>query len=277
MAEDVRDPWQASAIYKAKKRPPWFPSAEDGRFMLEAAAPALAKAGAKARTLVLGVTPEIVQLDWRGAGELIAADSSDSMIDAWWKPNPRLHSRVIRNDWSKLPLPDQSIAVIVGDGSLNAVSSFEGYDGVLRELARVLRPDGALIIRFFMKRLPVAEPEAVAEAAMRGAYPTSAAFRMAFLMALAGDNAQVAFSEALTRFDALLPDRDKLARATGWPRPEIDLVDTDRGSPIRLTFPTETELRQKTDPWFELTALKYGTYTQASSCPTLIFQRRHPN
>ena len=275
MAEDT-DPWQASAIYKAKKRPPWFPSAEDGRFMLEAAAPALANAGANAKILVLGVTPEIVQLDWRGAGELIAADSSDSMVDALWQPNPLLHSRVIRNDWSTLPLPDQSIAVITGDGSLNAISAFEGYDGVLRELARVLRPDGALIIRFFMKRRPAVNPEAVVEAAMQGAFPSTASFRMAFLMALAGDDADIAFSDALTMFERLVPDRETLARATGWPRSDIDLVDTDRGSPIRLTFPAEHELRQKTDPWFELTALRYGTYTQASSCPTLVFRRRHP-
>jgi SAM-dependent methyltransferase len=242
--------------------------------MLDGAAPALAQPGAPARVVVLGVTPQIMQLEWDGATELIATDSSETMIDAWWAPHPRIPSRVIHTDWSDLPLADASVAVAAGDASFNSLPSLDDYDRVLAELARVVRPGGVLVMRFFVKDEPVRSPAEIVAAAMRGEFANCAVFRLLFLMALSGEDSVLGFSDIPANLEALVPDRDRLIQATGWPREDIDLFDTDRDSPIRMTFPSQPELRQRTDRFFEWVAIDHGTYAQAQSCPTITFRRR---
>lgn len=272
MTEDV---WRRSSLsqHRVPRRSPWCPAAEDGRFMLAAAVPALAQASAPT-LLVLGVTPEVIALDWSAAARQVTIDSSAGTIASSWQPNPRVASQAICAWWQEMPLETASIAAAVGDGSLNALTSFAEYPVVLAEAARVLRPDGLLVARCFLKPERRETPEDVMALALRGEFPIMSGFRFRLAMALAGQDGSMALGQVPETIDRLAPDREALGEATGWTRAEIDLSDTGAGSPIRITFPTEAELGEMIAPHFELIDMQRGSYTQAEHCPTVTMRRR---
>lgn len=239
--------------------------------MLAATADALAAPGSS--VLILGVTPETVQINWPAAS-LVAVDASPSIIESMWRPNPRIPSRVVRAHWQDMPLDDASVDAAVGDGSFNALSDFDDLPAVLRELHRVLKPGGILAIRCFVKRPPMPSIDEIGAAALRGEFPHSAAFRMPFTLSMAGEGTLVKLAELHGEFQRLFPDRDHLARVTGWSRTDIDRADCDDGSEMRLNFPTLDQLAESVAPWFEIQGTSFGTYTQSQYCPTVAMRRR---
>ncbi len=70
------DHWKNTTLnLKPPVRPPWHPSLEDAAFMREWTSPVLEKASVR-KILVLGVTPEIVQLNWPAGAHLVGINSS---------------------------------------------------------------------------------------------------------------------------------------------------------------------------------------------------------
>jgi len=240
--------------------------------MTDVAAPALS--APDATVLVLGVTPEVVQAGWPGAAALVAVDASPTIIDSMWRPNPRIASRAICAWWQDMPLADASIDAAAGDGSFNALADFADLPAVLREVHRVLRPAGTLLVRCFVRPNSAESLDDVAAAVLRGEFPHVAAFRMRLTFALAAEGPVVRLADVLAAFNRMFPDRDHLSRATGWPRPQIDMFDVDKGTEIRLNFPTLDQLGDAVAPWFDLRGTSRGTYTQAQHCPTLHLVRR---
>ncbi len=86
--------------------------------MLQMAAPFLLDRADAANIVVMGVTPEIVQLDWPAHVRLQAFDHSAEMIASVWRPHPNLPSEVQQVRWQNMPLADHSVDCVVGDGSL---------------------------------------------------------------------------------------------------------------------------------------------------------------
>jgi SAM-dependent methyltransferase len=95
------------------------------------------------RVLLLGVTPELQSLC------TLAVDNNPDAI--------QIHGPVEKSllaDWRQMPLPDASFDVIFGDGSLNVLN--DGYRALFKEVKRVLRPGGKLILRVFTRpELPI--------------------------------------------------------------------------------------------------------------------------
>lgn len=268
------DVWKGSSLsrHSVPRRSPWCPSAEDGAFLLEATATALN--ADSATVLALGITAEILALAWPEQVRLITVDSSAGMIASSWHPSPGIASEVTCAWWQEMPLDDQSVDAAVGDGSLNALPAFDQYPTVLGQIARVLKPGGVLGVRCFLRPEPRETPEQVMALAMAGAFPIMSGFRLRLAMALTESGGSMTLGEVPAALARLAPDRDALAAATGWSRAEIDLTDTGAGSPIRITFPSEAELRGMVAPHFEPIGLRRGGYTQAEHCPTLILRLR---
>lgn len=259
--------------WKPWRQSPWCPSPEDCGFLVDAVAPGLGR-GERSTLLVLGTTPELLQLDWPGDPSLVAIDSSADMIAIDWQPHPRLPSAMVEACWQRMPLGDASVDAAVGDASLNALPGFDAYDAVLEGVARVLKPGGMLAVRAFLRD---ERPETCADviaAAGRGAFANGVPFRLAFAMAAAGADGTLEFADLPARFDALVPDRDRFAEAAGWSREDLDRIDIYAGNRNRINFPTEAELRRLVAPRFELAALRYPAgYALADRCPTAMLVR----
>lgn len=269
MAEDH---WKNTTLnLKPPVRPPWHPSREDAAFMREWTSPVLEKDAVR-KILILGVTPEIVQLDWPPGAHIVGIDSSPAMIASLWPGDVSAPSHVACARWQQMPFKDAAFDAVVGDGSLNALSSLEEYGKVLGEVSRVLKPEGVLVLRCFVKPPQVETPERVLSRAMEGEFPTTAAFRLRFAFALTDADGSIGLAALHDAFNALVPDRDALARVTGWPRQDIDRVDTDRESRVRLTFPTQSHLISLSERIFRVEGSARGTYTQAEHCPTFLFR-----
>lgn len=265
--------WQQHARQWQRIGAPLRPSAEDGRLMLELAAPALAGKAAPG-VVILGVTPELVQLPWPDGTRLLALDQSAEMIAAVWRPHPGVDSRVREARWQTMPVENGSTSLIVGDGSLNALTSLQEYPDVFAEAARVLQPAGALVLRCFVRPDRAETLDEVAAAALAGRIGSMHALKWRIAMALEVDPSfSVAVVDIRAAFERLLPDRDRLAGITGWPLQVIDTIDAYRGVATRYSFPTFAAIRAAAAPLFEPVEVRCGKYELAERCPTVLFRR----
>jgi len=130
---------------------------------------AAARPGARVLDLGCGAGPVITEL--RGAGlECVGADYSGDMLEF---ARQRLQSRsldpagLVRCDGRSTPFPDASFDVVV---CLGVISYVEDYEAVLREIRRLLRPGGTVIISFRNRlNLLLSDPVAIAKHLLREA------------------------------------------------------------------------------------------------------------
>ncbi len=267
--KDQRSVWRKHSGHWAKVGAPLRPSAQDGVLMLGAVSGDLGQTPAS-DVLVLGMTPEIIQLPWPESVRLQAFDHSAEMIASVWQPHPRVLSSAQQASWQSLPVGDRSVSGAVGDGSFNALPELLNYADVLQELARVLRPGGLLCCRYFALP-PVRESLlAVAAAVKAGEVQSFHALKWRVAMSVCeGPTFSVSLPVIWAAFEALFPDRDSLIADTGWPREVVDTIDVYQGAQTRHTFFGLDTLQAICAPWFTLEAVSYGDYELAERCPTL--------
>jgi len=243
--------------------------------MLRLSAPALDAGGANANLLLLGVTPEIVQLAWPGQVRLLALDRSDEMISWVWRPNPGISSAVQRARWQEMPVEHRSMEVVVGDGSLNVLERMEDYPEVLSEVARVLKPGGLLVVRCFVRPDERESLENIMTAALAGEIESFHALKWRIAMASSDEgNFNVDLRDVFASLNHLFPDRDVLAKRTGWLRESVETIDAFDGVASLLTFPTLSALFKACAPYFEPVKIERGHYELAECCPTIAFRPR---
>jgi SAM-dependent methyltransferase len=267
------DVWKRIARNWQHVGSPQRPTDEDGRLMLALAGPALAAHRAPG-VVVMGVTPEIVRLPWPAGTRILALDRSAEMIASVWQPHPRLYSQVARARWQSMPIKDRSIALAVGDGSLNALPRMADYPVVLGEVARILKPGGSMVLRCFVRPERPERMDEIAAAARGGGIGSFSALKWRIAMALdGGGSCSVAVAGIRAAFDRLFPDRDRLSRATGWARQTVDTIDSFKDVATRYSFPTLQAIGAVAAPVFDLTGVRRGHYEMADQCPTLSFSR----
>lgn len=220
--------------------------------------------------LLLGSTVEYAALGPR----VIAMDASFSMISALWRsidpPSP-----AIQSDWTSMPIRSQAFSHVLCDGSLNAVSSAVLMD-VLREVARVLRPEGALIARVFCRPTIAETADDIGRDVRLGQVGSFHALKWRVAMAALRDPASsdIAVSAIRDAVVAQYPDRDALCRTTGWDRAEVDTLDVYDGSSVVYNFPTEAAIFALLQRWFATVEIvRCGAYPLADRCPLLVARR----
>ncbi|MFH1044120.1 MAG: class I SAM-dependent methyltransferase [Pseudomonadota bacterium] len=221
--------------------------------------------------LILGVTPEFTNLPNR----LVAIDSSAAMIGALW-PGNRTGRNVVLGDWLDLPFAASCFDFVIGDGSLTLLSYPLQYERLFAQLSRMLKPGGKILIRFFVSPEAGETCAEVCREALRGRIAGFHAFKWRLSMAVAaeshGPNISVADTHAA--FNRLLPDRKRLAMATGWSHEDIATIDLYRGSPARYSYPSLAQLRRVIAQRFKETVSTHGSYELAERCPILILESR---
>jgi hypothetical protein len=262
--------WSKSALGLGLARPPWTPCPEDGDLLLEALSPYVRSGGAVALVALLGVTPALTQLSWPDSASILAVDASPTIVSSQWRAHPSVPSAVTCARWQALPLRDNSVAAVAGDGSLNALP-YMAYQDLFREVARVLAPGSAFILRCFVRPNTRNDIEDITREVAKRAFPNSAPFRLRLCMTLCESDGTLVLGTLLDRFNGLFPDRTKLASMAGWPIDEVDRFDMDRDSKIQLTFPSLSELAAYAEPLFAIGEVRQGSYNLAELCPTITF------
>jgi SAM-dependent methyltransferase len=222
-------------------------------------------------SLLLGVTPEYVDLPAR----LVAVDNSAAMIGALWPGNQSGRS-VVQGDWLDLPFATGSFDFVIGDGSLTLLSYPTQYEHLFAQLSRLLKPGGKIVIRVFVSPEAAETCAEVCEGALGGRIAGFQAFKWRLAMAVGTESHDPSIGAADTHaaFNRLLPDRKRLAEATGWSDADFATIDVYRGSSARYTFPTLAQVRRAFAQRFKETGLRQGSYELAERCPILILEVR---
>lgn len=254
--------WQDFAIKWQRLGSPLRPCVEDVENFRHAIG------GDPGRCLLLGVTPELAEL----ASDITAIDNSAAMIAALWTGK---HA-AIQGDWLHLPFPEDLFDTLVGDGCLTLLSHPKQYVQFFEQLSRVVSPGGRVILRLFVSAAQKESAESVCQEALNGKMKSFHAFKWRLSMAIASESANCNFrvAETLATFDRLIPDRARLASATGWNMEDITTIDFYRGSEAVYSYPTLAQVRQAIPPSLMESGLVYGHYELAERCPILVLESR---
>src|SRR5947209_65461 len=137
--------WNSLANVWAHLGSPLRPSAEDQRGYSSLIFPWMEKF-ARARIIILGVTPELYELPWPAEHDLIALDHSREMIETVW-PGPRESAH--EGDWLAMRLPNESRDLALCDGGPILLKFPEQHRLLVQELHRLLAPRGRVVLRLF--------------------------------------------------------------------------------------------------------------------------------
>jgi SAM-dependent methyltransferase len=228
------------------------------------------------RALLLGVTPQLATMRWPTGTTLLAVDASEDMVAAVWPLEhapPGSTARV--GDWRALDLPDAGIDIALGDCFLSSTSYPEDYRAILRELRRVLRPDGRLVVRLFARPQAREEVADVARALWSARIGSMHALKWRLLMAVqAPDERNVAVAGAWRAFHEICPDRRRLVDKLGWSPESVEMIETFREGSARYSFPTLAEVRSLLAADFDELSSHTFDYDMGERCPTLVLAPR---
>lgn len=227
--------------------------------------------GSGARCLLLGATVEYATLGPR----IVAMDAGFPMLAALWRSDDPARLGV-QSDWTRMPVRARTFSHVLGDGSLNAVSSAV-LPAVLDEVRRVLTPEGALIARVFCRPDLAESIDDIQRDLSHGLVGSFHALKWRVAMSALRDLecSDIAVEQIRRAIIAHYPDRDELCRTTGWSRDEVDTIDVYDGSTAVYNFPTEAMIVALVRRWFEdVELVRCGTYPLAGCCPLIV--ARHP-
>jgi SAM-dependent methyltransferase len=258
-----KDHWNEIVRQWNRLASPLRPNREDVETMRQALGPG------DCLCLLLGVTPEYTGL----CARLVAIDNSAAMIEALW-PGDQAGRDVVRGDWLDLPFAAGSFDCIVGDGSLTLLSYPTQYERLFAQLSCILKPGGRILIRLYVSPEKGETCAEVCQAALGGQIAGFQVFKWRLAMAVGTESHRpdIGVADTLAAFNRLLPDRERLAEATGWSDEDFATIDVYRGSSARYTFPTLAQVRRVFAQRFKETGLKQGSYELAERCPILILE-----
>jgi len=214
--------------------------------------------------LLLGVTPAIIA----AFDDLVVVDWSAAARDAVGEARP------VDGDWLDPPLERRLFAAALGDGSLNCLAG-DDHARLFATLGRLLASGGRAAIRCYVAPDLCETADQVLADVLARRSEGFAAFKWRLAMTLASeDRPDVPVAAIKQSFDALVPDRDALAAATGWPRAAIDDVDAYQASALAYSFPTRRRLLDRARRFFADAALvETDGYDLAERCPLLVLRR----
>jgi SAM-dependent methyltransferase len=238
----------------------------------------LGTSGQSARILLLGVTPEIAVSPHLHNAYIIAAEKSQSMIDAIWPGNGVARAAVCA-DWSDLPVPDHSMSLVIGDGCLSVVGAIDELPRVLAETNRCLRHNGHLLLRLFCQPAQPETPEDVVVALRAGQIGSFHAFKWRLAMAIQAS--RQAMDVPVTDVWRVWRDTGLTARQLAaehhWPLVQIETINLYRDSPAHYNFMSfDTTMAKLRDAGFELLARREGHYELANCCPHILLKKSLP-
>jgi SAM-dependent methyltransferase len=235
--------------------PPQAPETSDLDWF---AAEALRAPGAGGPLLVLGATPQFARLPWPAGAWPVAVDFSGGMLRKVWEPAASGRGAgAIRGDWLSLPFRAGSFRLAVGDGCFGVLAGLDQVSSMAGELRRVLRPDGRLLLRCFVRVPGAFTVDDLFSRLERGEVARIGWFRWQVAMALQ-DRGELSVDRhrVWEVWQDRVSDLDALVDRTGLPRDHVHRIRRWEGERTPLHFPTLEDVRRATGPWLRITGIQ---------------------
>jgi len=264
-------------LFKSMK-PPLRPHASEAALVADvAAASRAAVSTGDFHVLLLGLTQELVLIDWPRGTNLTVVDRSENMIRQFWPGDIPGKRKLVRADWFGMPFGKPSFHLIAGDGVLNFQPFPAGFRDFLNHLLPYLYPAGRLCARVFTQ-LDVPENTAsLMDELRRSERVKYHEFRYRYATALQ-TSAASGFDgtrETLDRsFESHGVPLSELYEKSGFKPPDAPAAKSENPEErYRVYYPTEAEFLQACPPGFELIRKLEGTHTLAHRTPIFVLQR----
>lgn len=269
------EPWAAYALHWGRLGPPLRPVAEDVQRLHAAWTSSVDPAILSSRKidiLMLGVTPELACHRWAHEFQLRAIDASEVMIKAVW-PGDTDCRKAFCGSWMNTPFADASFDLILSDCGLTPLAAPGQVAALGRELSRLLRPDGRVVMRHFAQSANPKPVDQLFQLVESGTVPSFHELKLRLLLAMAAMTPAVRLGEAWECFKRQFPDRNQLAERLGCALEIISTIDAYRDQDARYAFPTLPELAQRFRD-FSLSAGPSASYPLAEFCPVFSLTPR---
>jgi SAM-dependent methyltransferase len=270
----IASPWEKHAAQWNHIGPPLRPCPQDLQ-LVQTEVNDIARARNRVEALLLGVTVELTGISWPANCSLTAVDSSRAMLIQRWRAPAGIKSAALQGLWDQLPVPRESLDLVLADGSLSVLPNARGLTEVLHELAAVLSPGGHIVTRLFIRQETEPAPGEVIDAMRRGEFGNFHVFKFRLLMALHDSPTEGVLLNTVyqTVCDAI-PDRAAVARELGWPLESINTIDAYKDVSGQYYFPHLAQFRELMRGNLRELECLVPTYEMAERCPTLILSRQ---
>lgn len=256
---------------------PLRPHSEDLDFLKLKVLPRLkSRSSAPQKVVLLGVTPQIATLPWSEDTELLAIDQSLGMVNAVFPWDKVSRGKAICGDWGQIPLADNSCDLVLGDGSFNCLDYPNGYQMVLQEIFRVLKPTGLLSIRFFLRPSQSEDVKTVLAQLRAKSIGNFHVLKWRLAMALHKNiEAGIPVANIWKIWHQEVPEQEKLLQSLDWPVEVLATINIYKDSPSVYSFPTLQEVRDLFSSHFTEVSCSFPSYELGERCPTLLFQPKN--
>lgn len=270
------DHWQRHALQWDSVGPPLRPGSEDVAIAERMVDRARCHEGSESmRNALLGVTPELVGMNWPTGSRLLSVDRSRRMIREILPRRAAVPVTPICASWLDMPLVNDCLDCVIGDGCFTVLENVEMHRRLWHELHRVLRPGRFLVIRLFVQPPERESVSAVFDDLAAGLIGSFHVFKWRLAMAL-HDNLDegVCVSDIWGHWASAGVNAESLATRLNWPIREVRTIEVYRGSPARYTFPTLEQARKVLAECFDELACHVPEYELGDRCPTLLLAAR---
>jgi SAM-dependent methyltransferase len=273
-----KDFWNYSIEVYKRMGSPWRPSQPEIAIMGNRVARWMGERAGKEKiqALVLGITPEIVNMAWPDQTRLIAVDSSEAMIREFQPAEHVDERRFIQGDWMNPPFRSHQFDVIIGDGVFSIPDYPDGYRNLARIISEILKPGGLFLTRVHTQSEPKEHLEEIAAAYCSGKIVDYHQLRFRLITAMQSNTCQGVYSSkekidaCLTQLGIFLPE---LYRTTGYVPPPVapDFKMPAGTPPMKATYPARDEFLIIMHEYFRMMDVSNGEHPLAHRCPIFAF------
>lgn len=222
--------------------------------------------------LLLGVTPEIVNLAWPAGSHLLAVEKSQPMIKLIWPGDIPGRRRVLRENWFDLKVQDHSLDLVMGDGVLTALSYPDQYRQLAGLVSRWLKPEGRLLFRVFARPEKAETLEAILADLRANRISKFDILKWRLAMMLQKSIGEGVVLDEVYRAWANIEREHPLPLAqTGWPAATVNTIKLYEGRMERYTFPTVKELDDAFSPQLRRASIVEPGYDFGHCCPIVSY------
>lgn len=228
------------------------------------------------KVLLLGVTEEIIHMEWPEKVELTAVDMSEMMIHHFWPGDIEGRRKIVRANWFEMPFPKNSFDLIIGDGVFNFMRYPDGFKNFAKLLSDFLLPDGKLCIRIFNQLEKKESPQDVIDCYDKMQKINFYELRLRLATSLQ-KNVEDGFYATKESLDEYLVSQgvsmEQLYEKSSHTPPKIaPLPDSERKS-YRITYPTNQQFLNQVKSFFDDVEIYNGTHTLAHRTPVFLLSK----